>query len=339
MSSLLQEMFLRFSGVVKAEKVGQDGGQPSCRGTLSQAVEYVVDQTYSRLRYLPGYARRLSGPIETTFGYVDELVEKVPGPILCCRSAFLEDRRVNAFFVDPAHLQRIFSQSEQVRDLFDSDPNAEECWALLCMRKEERHRLGVSLVGDLIQKEVMQTTVSFTDHQVVSPAASETGARQSLKCCIFNGLLGHIRQRERDERIRVVELEDRRGSLVSRLNQTASENGGESREELKRQIDDIASELTREIPRLASPEYHFGLVADVLGKPTQYVCGSLGSIHLSRLGVKLDGDDADTGDEIPLFEVQVASHGARVGTLVRFLRAELLPEQDFIGKTDLFLAL
>jgi len=339
MGSLLQDMFLRFGEAFKARNDDPAADQPSCSGTLTQAVEYVVDQTYSRLRFLPGYARRLNGPVEATFRHIDELVDKVPGPIPCCRSAFSADRRVNAFFVDPGHLQRVFSESEQVHGLFDTDPEITECWALLCMKKEERQRLGMSLVGNVVQKEVMQTTVSFTDHQVLSPAASEAGARQSLKCCILNGLLAHIRNREREEKIRVVELEDRRGSLISRLNRTAPENDDESREELERLISDIARELAREIPRLASPEYHFDLVADVLGRPALYVSGSLGSIHLSRLGIKLDGDGADIGDEIPLFEVQVASHGTRVGTLACFPRAELLPQQDFVRKSDLFLTL
>jgi hypothetical protein len=339
MGSLLQDMFLRFGGTFKEWNDEPGAGKPSCSGTLTQAVEYVVDETHSRLRFLPGYVRRLRGPVEASFRHIDGLVEKVPGPILCCRSAFSADRRVNAFFVDPGHLQRVFSESEQVRDLFDASSDIMECWALLCMKREERRRLGMSLVGNLVQKEVMQTTVSFTDHQVLSPASSEAGARQSLKCCIFNGLLAHIRKREREEKIRVIELEDRRESLISRLNRTASENRDESREELERLISDIARELAREIPRLASPEYHLNLVADVLGKPAQYVRGSLSSIHLSRLGIKLDGDGTDIGDEIPLFEVQVASHGTRVGTLVRFPRAELLPQQDFVRKTDLFLAL
>ncbi|MCG6859824.1 MAG: hypothetical protein LJE70_00825 [Chromatiaceae bacterium] len=341
MGSFLQDIFLRFGGSFNVWNGEQDADQdhPSCSGTLEQAVEYVVDATFSRLRFLPSYARRLRRPVAATFRHIDELVEDFPGAILCSQSAFSEDPRVNAFFVDPRHLREVFSESEQVRELFDTNPDTEECYALLCMKKEERRRLGMALVGELVQKEVMQTTVSFTDHQFFSPSASEAEARHSLKCCIFNGLLAHIRKREREERIRVIELEDRRGSLVSRLNRTASEGDGESRDALQGMIADIGRELMREIPRLASPEYHFDLLTDVLGNPTQYVSGSPGSIHLSRLGIKLEGGRSDSGDEIPLFEIQVASQGTRIGALVRFPRADLLPRQDFVRKADLFATL
>jgi hypothetical protein len=339
MSSLLQEMFQRFGSAFKPSSVEQADGHPSCSGTLAQAVEYVVDETYSRLRFLPGYAKRLQGPVAATFRYIDDLVEAVPGPILCSRSAFSVDPRVNAFFVDPRHLQEVFSRSKEVRELFDADPGAKECWALLCMRKVEHRQLGMSLVGDLVRKEVMQTTVSFVDHQILSPGTSEAEARRSLKCCIFNSMLAHIRKRESEERIRVIELEDRRSSLSSRLHRVVPEKGDESQANLKRTIEEIGKELAREIPRLASPEYHFELVTDVLGNPDRHVSGSLGTIHMSRLGIKLDDGSRDGADDIPLFEIQVASQGTRVGALVRFARAELLPRKDFVQKADLFLSL
>jgi len=339
MGSILQDIFLRFGGAFKSWDAEQVAESP-CAGAITQAVEHVVDGTYSRLRLLPGYSRRLQGPVATSFRHIDELVERVPGAILCSRSAFLEDPRVNAFFVDPRHLQEVFSRNEQVHELFDTHSDAKECWALLCMRKEERRRLGMSLVGDLVQKEVMQTTVSFADHQIFSPAISEVEARRSLKCCILNGLLAHIRKRESEERIRVVELEDRRGSLLSRLGRTAPENVGEALDDLRSEIEEIGKELAREIPRLASPNYHFDLLADVLGNPVQYVSGSLGSIYLNRLGIKLGGNGDDTGSEISLFEIKIASKGTRIGTLVRFPRAELLPlpRQGLDQNIDLFLA-
>lgn len=342
MGSFLHEMFLRFSGAFKSWE-GEEATEPSCSGAPKQAAEYVVDQIHSRLRFVPGYAGRLTAPVAATFRYIDELVEGVPGTILCSRSAYVEDPRVNAFFADPRHLQEVFSQNEEIRDLFNRDLEATECWALLCMKKKERHQLGMSLVGNRVRKDVMQTVVDFVDHQIYSPAAGEAEARRSLKCCIFNGMLAHIRKRGREEKIRVTEMENRRSFLLAQLHRKIDEKGSESRKELQKElqkeVDDLGKELAQEIPRLASPEYHLDLVAEVLGNPAQYVSGSLVSIHLSRLGVKLDAKGADIGNEIPLFEIRVASQGTRVGALVRFPRAELLPQQDFVHNADLFLAL
>jgi len=266
-------------------------------------------------------------------------VEGVPEAILCSRAALSEDPRVNAFFADPNHLQEVFSRSAEVHDLLEDNPEAEACWALLCMRIEEHRQLGVSLVGDAVRKDVMQTTVNFIDHQILSPATSETGARCSLKCCIFESLLAYTRKRVRDEKIRVTELENRRNFLVTRLNRSASEDGGESRAALQRELDEIRETLALEIPRLASLESRLDLVFDVLGNPAQYVSGHLNSIHLSRMGIKLDGSRIDTGNEVPLFEIRVAGQGTRIGALVCFPRAELLPRQDLARKADRFLTL
>jgi len=339
MGTFLQEIFLRFSEAIKAWYDEEETTKPSCSGTPEQVVEYVVDETYSRLRFLSGYSRHLREPVATTLRHIDGLVEEIPGAIPCSRAGFSEDPRVNAFFADLNHLQEVFSRSPEVRELLDAELEAEECWALLCMKKEEHRRLGMSLIGDAVRKEVMQTTVNFVDHQILSPATSEPGARSSLKCCIFNGLLAYIRKQARDERIRVVELENRRDFLLARLHRSISENGSESRQELKREIDEIGKTLAREIPRLASLESRLERVIDVLGNPAQYVSSHLISIHLSRLGIKLDGNGTGTGNEILLFEIRVAAQGTRIGSLVRFPRTELLPRQDLVRKDDFFLTL
>lgn len=338
MGTFLQEIFFRFGGAFLSWEA-EDEEEPSCAGVLSEAVEHVVDQTYDRLRCLPGYSKRLRAPVAATFRYIDDLVNGVPGSILCCRSAFSDDPRVNAFFVDPRHLQEVFSQNAQVRDILDTNPEAEECWALLCMRKDERQRFGVSLVGDSLQREVMQTAVSFTDHQVLAPGSSEADARRSLKCCIFKGLLGHIRKKADDARTRVMKLEIRRKSLLGRLKKAVSAEGGDSPQELQAKLDELERELAQGTPRLVSLEDQLDFVVDVLGNPAQYLSGCACSIRLSRLGIKLEGELASAGNEIPLYMIQVASHGPRVGALVRFPRTELLPPQDFVRRADLFLTL
>jgi len=338
MGSFLRELFSRFGGAFKHEDE-EEATESSCSGTLTQAIEHVVDRTYSRLRFLSGYSRRLKEPVATAFLYIDALVEGVPEAVLCSRAAFSEDPQVNAFFADPNHLQELFSRSAEVYELLEANPEAEECWALLCMKMEEHRQLGVSLVGDTVRKDVMQTTVNFSDHQILSPATSEAEARCSLKSCIFDRLLTYIHTRAKDEKIRVTELENRRNFLVTCLNRPAPEGSGKSRRELQREIDEIGETLVREIPRLASLESRLDLVADVLGHPAQHVSGHLNAIHLSRMGIKLDGNRIADGNEVPLFEIRVAGQGTRIGALARFPRTELLPRQDLVRRADRFLTL
>jgi len=101
----------------------------------------------------------------------------------------------------------------------------------------------------------------------------------------------------------------------------------------------VEREIAQGVPRLTSLEDYLEFVADVLGNPQQYLNGCSSSIRLSRLGIKLEGGRTDAGNEIPLFLFRLASHTPRVGSLVRFPRAELLPPQDFVRRADLFLTL
>lgn len=326
MAVLLQGLFSRFSGALLPAHLDEDDAKSQpCFDALTQAVEHVVDQIYPRLRVLPKYARRLSGPVLTTFRHIDEMIEKVPGAVLCSRSAFMEDPRVNAFFVDPHHLEEVFSQSAEVRTLFDTHPEAEECWALLCLRKEERRQPGLSLVGDKVHRDVMQTSVSFTDHQVVSPSTSEADARRSFKCRLFNRLLDFIRNRAGTARTTTMELEHRVKSLKGRLRQTTRHKGGNlSDDALIAQIAQLERAIQQQDLRLVSLADYLEFVIDVLGSPAQILSSSFYSIRLSRLGILLEEDSLDPGYEVPLSEIRLTTQEPKVGSLVRFPRAELL---------------
>ncbi len=331
-TAFLQETFRRLKGF--SAPMGAAAGAGADEELLNQAVEHVVEETYGRLRLLPGYAGRLRGPVRKSFHYIDQLVDGLPDAIHCCRSSYVADPRVNAFFSSPQQMCEVFSRSEDVRDLFNALPGAEECWALLCMRKEERRQFGMALVGDDVRKEVMQTGVSFADHQVVSPGATEEDARRALKCCIFNHLLSYIRRRAKTAKETRLELENRRRVLERRMGQ----EDGDQAAELRGQIDQVDRDLALEDLRLISLEDHLEFIADVLDNPEQHVSGGGQQLYLSRLGIKLESDSKEAGYVLPLSEIRVSCHEPRIASLVRFPRSELLPKQDYLEKADLFLS-
>jgi hypothetical protein len=337
MAGFLTEIFRLVGGAGGALPQAEGPGHP-CSAALPDAVDFAVERIDGRLRLIPGYSRRLQEPLVGTFRHIDSLVEGVPGSLLCCRSAFNEDPRVNAFFVNPGHMQEVFSESAEVRAVFDRVPDIDECWALLCMRREERDHLGMSLEGDSVRRDVMQTSVSFTDHQVVSAGCSEEEARSSLKCCIFNGLLGYARNRLNDARTAGSALENRLKALRGRQRRALDAEGpGEAAARLDAQIQELERQLAQQDLRLTSLEDHLAFVEKVFRSPEEYLNGSNCSIRLSRLGIKLKPGTSDSGYEVPLSEISIASHRPRVSVLARFPRAELLPRKDFLVQANLFL--
>ncbi len=339
LAGMLQDIFQRFSGTFVDLVAEQEIAGP-CAANLDKMVEHVVDEVSPRLRAIPGYARSLRGPVVTTFRYIDEIVEAIPDPLLCCRSAYSDDPRINAFFVSPQHIQEVFSQSRDVRDLFEANPLADECWALMCMRQQERSQLGMALVDGQVRKDVMQTAVSFTDHQVMSPGIDEATARCALKCCMFTGLLAHIQRRASEARSRVADLDNRIALAQRRLRGLGEDAAREqARGELRAEIRRLQDQLSEDGLRLPTLNDHLRFVADSLSHPADFLSANTRSLHLSRLAIKLEKGSNEPGYDLTLPEIHIASHAPRISTLVRFPREELLPEQDFLKQADLFLSL
>lgn len=339
-TAILQETFRFLSGRDALGAIPEEQ-EAYCRACVGKAAERLVEDTYPRVRALPDHIERLRAPVERSLRYIDALVERIPGAVLCSRSAYVSDPRVNAFFAGPIQIQEVFSQSQEVRDLFDANPGADECWALLCMRKSERSQLGMALVGNEVRKEVMQTGVNFSDHQVVSPGATEPDARQALKCCIFNSLVAFIRARMTHEKEERAKLESRRRSLESRLRTLRARAGAADQSALATldgQLAEVLGALAHRPVRLDSIEEHLTYMIHVLERPKDYVSHQDLDLRLSRLGVKLDAGAEEEGYQVALQEIRVSCHRPRIAALVRFPRAELLPQEDFLRKADLFLA-
>lgn len=337
MVAFLQDMFARFQGEFSHWHAETNRGRATAR-PLAQAVEYVVNETYPGMRAIPGYAGHLRGPVAAALQHVDELVDHIPGVFTCCADTFHDDPRVNAFFVNPGHIGEVFSHSRDVRELFEGHPGVTDCYALLCMQRRVRRKCAAALVGDEVRKDVMQTAVSFSDHQVVSPGTSESDARHALKCCMFNGLLGHIRKRAAEARTELTELENRERVLRNRLRlMQQGHHGPGSTDVLETELRSVTSALSNQDPRLMTLGDHLAFVGDVLSHPSRFIDARFESLHLSRTGFLQEAGSRESGYALTISEIQITSHPLRVAALVRFPRRELLPEQDFLSRADLFL--
>jgi hypothetical protein len=332
MLAFLQETFRHFSGSFRTWNQ-----TPSSNHSVQRAVEHVVDETFTNIRALSGYAKRLHAPVANAFIYIDELVERIPEPFQCSRSTFNHEPKVNSFFAGPDHVQEVFSNSEEVRRFFENDPEIEECCVLLCMHKHERRQLGMALDGDILQRDIMQTTVNFSEHQLVSPGRTEAEARQVLKCCIFNSLLDTVRQRARLSKQQTLELEIRLQRVRKQIQQTTLPA---QQFEWQRQLAEIEGDLLGIEPRLVTLEDYLNFLTHVFDEPQLHIRGRQYPLHLTRLGVKLEPQQGHSAShQLLLSEIQIGAKQPRIAALVRFPRHDLLPQQNFLKKADLFLSI
>ena len=332
-TALLQETFLRLAGL-------SSGTAPSsaelgqCRTCLGKAVHVLVEETYPKVRLLPRYEARLQGPLENALTFINRLVDTMPEAVACSRSTFIADSRTNAFFASPDEIGQIFSQSREVRDLFSTNPGVSECWALLCMRMAEADGFGIALEGDQLRREVLQTSISFSDHQVVSPGCSEDEARQALKCCIFRSLVAHIRRQLMGTKKSRVDRETQLRVLRGRLRSARDES---VRQNIEAELKALEAR-PHEGPTLTALDDYLEFIRSALQQPEAYVSRRDLEIQIDRMGVKVSDLQPSQNLPLPLTEISVASHAPRIAALVRFPRTELLPEIDFMREANIFLA-
>ena len=333
-AAFLEETFSHFSGGFSAwHEIAKN--HQSERDALIRATEYIVDQTSPRLRAISGYRRRLIDPVIDFFSYIDKLVERIPASFLCARSTLGSDPRVKSFFVNSHHLQEVFSQNTDVRTIFDENPLADECCALMCMRMVEHQKFGVALIGERIHREVLQTTVSFTQHQVYTPGVSEADARGALKCCIFNGILTHIREKLIEAKTSHMEHRRQLSMLRIKLREAEDEDAIEKeRSVLRMQIEDLENTLIHAAQRPPTLQDHFAFVSDVLLYADQFISASSQNLHLTHMGIKVDKESNEPAYEFDLTEIRIGNKEPRVAALVRFPRCDLLPKMEFLQQTD-----
>jgi hypothetical protein len=337
-TAFLEETFSRFSGRFSAW--GEQAKKyQSENDALIQATEYVVDQTSRQLRAIPSYRRRLKGPVTDAFSYIDDLVERMPESFLCSRSTFGLDPRVRTFFVNPHHLQEVFSQNKDIRGIFGENPLADECCALMCMHMEEHQKFGVALIGDRIHREVLQTAVSFGQHQVYSPGVSEEDARRALKCCIFNGILTHIREKLIEAKTSHIEHRKQLSMLRIQLRKAEEQDAIEKkRGVLRMQIEELENTLINAAQHPPTLQDHLAFVSDVLLYTDQFISDSFQHLHLTHMGIKVDRESNEPAYDFDITEIKIGNKEPRVAALVRFPRCELLLKTEFLLQTNALFA-
>jgi hypothetical protein len=337
-AQLLQQIFFSQAGQDAGPSADTQGGR-FCRGGLADAVEHIVDTLDSRLRMAPRYSRRLGEPLAGLLRYIDQVGESIPGPVVCSRSSFSGDAYANAFFASPQHIQEVFSQSEEVRRLFDDRSTAEDCWALLCMSFEEKTQPGLTLVGDEVRRDVMQTSINLGNHQVVSPGIDEASARCALKCCMFDAFLSHIQREMVAARTRDQALQARLQALRARLRREAQRHGDVAGDaSVRSEIDRLESQRVAGDAQLGSVAGRLEFVVEALSRPQAFISAEPCLVHVNRRAVKLEPAASDAAADLRLSKIRIAAQGPRVGALVRFPRSELLPRPDMLKQADLFLA-
>ncbi len=323
----------RFPGGMIARHIAQ---QPDT--ALLEAIETVVEGTEPNMRLIMGYKKKLQDAVATSLAYIDELVDKIPGPLEVNHKTFISDPQVHALFATLGEMHLFFNRNPEANAFFKdiSSVGIDGAYALLCTTVEEKTILGTELEGDMLRHDVMQTAVNFSDHKILSPAATEADAREGIKKCIFDGLITRALQNIVEVKSQMRNLEDQRRILHTRLRARQAQSGGLSvllnTSTIEQTPDgDIEEKLAetehklKQIPAsLDSPRYYLKEVKGILNHPEDFVCMNLNSYHLNQMGIKVSDDSSQSAHTIHVAKLEIADIFRFAVTIIHYPRENLV---------------
>lgn len=263
---------------------------------LTDAIEIFVSGTDARMRAIGGYKKRLRDGVNSILAHVEALVSGLPPAIIFNQKGFANDPLVNSLFVSVDDLHQIFSRCQPLQAFFNNPGHSqlEEVYALLLVQKKQKTILGKHLQGELILSDVIQTSVCFTDHQVLTPEASESQLRKSLETLLFNSIVEYTKTH-----------------MTRMLHQQLQDNPQQKALSLDKSI--------------KNPEVYLQTLIAHLNQPGQLLQQQESLLKLSKMGILLSDDDSSRANDLRLNMLTIGDFPSSVIALARYPRSELLP--------------
>ncbi|MGH8119759.1 MAG: hypothetical protein ACRESK_04000 [Gammaproteobacteria bacterium] len=319
-------------------KRGQVAGGQQSREQIAETVERVVQNTNPRLRFAGRYKKRLAPAVTQSINYAREIVAAIPAPHEASAAGWNSDHCMRAFFATADDIKQIFSRAPELRAYFDQNPASEKSFALLSMEMIERKILGMALEGDIMRRDVAQTTMSFGDYRVRFCQPTETDLREELQRRIVDQLALEGLARMANDRSHRDKLEKERALLKVRLRLLERQGVGmggaaiaDPAEVVRLQMQ--LAENTQNLDEAGSApeilERELERIRDVLAEPARNFHISNQRLRLDRMNVILEDNNPQKGEEIEFTVGQTSGSKPqkRAFALVYFARNDLLPDR------------
>jgi len=305
------------------------------------AVEEIVNAVDPRLCMISGYHGKIAPAVARTITHLRTIARDLPAPIALSGSAWGADPLLNALFATADDVPAALGRSDELRTFFQHPSNAAatEAYALLGMLRTERKVMAPAIIDGALRHDVVQTTVAFSGHRLIAPAADLVACRREVGIRIFRRLAALVLERITGLGERAVELEQRKALLGARLrllhlrrNGIQNIAGGardESAEiasieqELKATVDDYV-EAKASLATLAARIDHINAIFNA---PAEYVSLGRAALRVDKMGFKVAADSSETAQDLTLSELSLGSGLRAVIAFVICQRGEL-PSRD-----------
>ena len=326
---------------------GESAAAPRCDpALLRRAIEQVVDGVDPRLHAVLDYARKLTPAVERTIAYFIDCGQWLAAPVEFSARRWASDPLVRTLFATAAELQRFFSDDPGVRAYFHDHPLADEVYIGLGVTRHERRAFGVAMRGEVMQREVSQTVISFSDYRLFGACDNEQQLRQNIEQRGFGFLIGEALERIVEHQSSTHGRAHDKQILELRLRGLMQKRSAmdslyyESNAGLDDEIAMLRTRLMHEQEALALShgettvldDYIAGISA-VLADPERYVKRETVRLRINRMNIKVESPN-EPADELTFSEVTIGGRPPRVVVLTRFPRRDLLAARNHFDESQ-----
>jgi hypothetical protein len=305
------------------------------------AVEKAIALTNPRLKLLPDCYKRLTPAVETTMEFLCAQVAALPAAHPLSAKAWSSDPALRAFFVAPTDIPAVLGRSDNLRTLFNKFPELDEALVILGMAINKQRVFGMALHGDMVQRDVAQTSVSFSDHRARLCGRDEARLRRVVGVEVFEHLVAQALSEIGEERVERQELQASRSLIRTRLRLLQKHGPGlgsmfgadPAAPGEQARLEASLLENERQLHAIGSGESvleaELECLEKVLGNPQHHLHFEPTRLRLSPMNVMLDETSTATAADVEFVVVELsgATPQRRAITLERVARTELPPPQ------------
>jgi len=311
------------------------------------AIDRAVDATDPLLRTLSGHKKALRPAVLTAVDHVVALIDELPPTVELSRRNYRTEGLLSASFASADRIGEVLGRDRGLAEFLagKEGQGAEDIFALLTTQRIERKSLGMELQGEIVKREVAQTTLSFADHQVLDPSTSEEETRKKLRRRAFDHVLQIALDRITSERETRAELRVQRGLLRRKLEALEAGRWGFEGTAPETAVDAPAleaelAEIDAHISSLGTDAHtlnrHLDLLVEVLDAAGSQLYAERVTLIVDRMGVKrqrLEGN----AFELTLNEIHSPRGHSLVTLPVRIPRDALPKPRDFLAEAQRYL--
>lgn len=302
---------------------------------VNRIVEQVVDSIDPRLRGIARYAWKIRPAVERMLEYAGDNCSHLPGPIEFSRNAWNDDPCVRALFATATEMRNVFSQASGIDDYFKS-PLSTEAYVVLGMEKTEKTVFGVEMDGQIMRRDVSQTSISFGDYRISHPATDEQALRVQLRERALNEFVAQALLNVAELSARKEGMKKRKIMLQVQLKALERREAGllyllEEDWDLHNKIAATRQDLATVEQECSAVRDRFGSLSDVLrhvvsllSEPEKLIEVTPFTLCLDRMNRLVDPREPGRNQTITLAQVNFGERFSRVGVLAKFPRSEFV---------------